>query len=111
MLRKLSILIIAIVLLLFSYPQLGIATEANQGEKIFNIYCAGCHPNGNNIIRRAKSLKKAALKKYKRDSIETISELVTYGKNNMSAFKDRLSEEKINAVAKYVLEQAENNWK
>lgn len=45
------------------------------------------------------------------DSIEAIASIVTNGKNNMSAYKDRLTEQQIQDVATYVLEQAEKNWR
>lgn len=45
------------------------------------------------------------------DSLEAISNLVANGKNNMSAFKERLSEQEIKTVAQYVLEQAPKNWR
>ncbi|MBW4509048.1 MAG: c-type cytochrome [Scytonematopsis contorta HA4267-MV1] len=89
----------------------GANNGANNGAKIFESNCAGCHINGSNIIRRGKNLKIKALKKYGYDSTEAIAEIVTNGKNNMSAYKDRLSEEQIQEVAAYVLEQANNNWR
>jgi cytochrome c6 len=52
-----------------------------------------------------------ALKKNKMDSIEAIASIVKVGKNNMSAYKDRLTEQQIQDVATYVLEQAEKNWR
>lgn len=84
--------------------------EPNQGVEIFTINCAGCHPKGGNIIRRGKNLRWKALQKNGYNSIDSIEEIVTYGKNNMSAFIDRLTPEEINQVAKYVFSQAENNW-
>lgn len=80
------------------------------GKEIFSINCAGCHPNGSNIIRRGKNLRLKTLQKNGYDSIGAIANMVTNGKNNMSAFKDRLTENEINQVAKYVFQQAENNW-
>jgi cytochrome c6 len=94
--------------LLIDQPAL--AADFNEGAKIFEVQCAGCHPSGNNIIRRTKTLKLKALQRNKLDSIEGITKIVTYGKNNMSAYQDRLTSEEINAVASYVLSQAENNW-
>ncbi|BAY21041.1 cytochrome c class I [Calothrix sp. NIES-2100] len=82
-----------------------------SGAKIFEIHCAGCHENGGNIVRRGKTLKKKALKKYGMDSLEAISAIVTNGKNNMSAYKDRLTTEQIQDVSAYVLEQAEKDWR
>ena len=83
------------------------AENTINGEQIFSVHCAGCHINGSNIIRRGKNLQKKTLKKYGMDSLEAIEAIVTNGKNNMSAYKDRLSEQEIQDVAAYVLEQAE----
>lgn len=86
------------------------AADINSGAEIFDIHCAGCHSNGGNIVRRGKTLKKKALKKYGMDSLEAISSIVTNGKNNMSAYKDRLTTEQIQDVAAYVLEQSQKDW-
>ncbi|MDZ7958674.1 MAG: c-type cytochrome [Aulosira sp. DedQUE10] len=86
------------------------AADMGNGAKIFDIHCAGCHSNGGNIVRRGKTLKKKALKKYGIDSLEAISSIVTNGKNNMSAYKDRLTTEQIQDVAAYVLEQSQKDW-
>jgi cytochrome c6 len=81
-----------------------------QGEQIFEVHCAGCHPQGGNILRRGKTLKQKALKRYHLENIEDIITLVTNGKNNMSAFGDRLSKEEIENVSAYILEKAAQNW-
>jgi cytochrome c6 len=106
----------AIVLIVFigctvNFQSLAIAAEMSNGAKIFNVNCAGCHVNGGNIIRRNKNLKLKALQKNKMDSLEAIEEIVTNGKNNMSAYRDRLSAQEIEIVSSYVLEQANKNWK
>ena len=95
---------------LFSFNSVAQATSLS-GEKVFEMNCAGCHVNGGNIIRRGKNLKIKALHKYGYDSVEAIAEIVTYGKNNMSAYEDKLSSEEIQNVAQYVIQKAENNWK
>ena len=88
-----------------------LAADTANGAKIFTVNCAACHPNGGNIIRWGKGLKKWALRWNKMDSIEAISSLVAKGKNNMSAFQDRLTQEEINDVAVYVLQQADQGWR
>jgi len=85
--------------------------EWNKGKQIFEVNCAGCHPKGSNIIRRGKNLHSKALEKNGYNSVNSIEQIVTNGKNNMSAFHDRLTAEEINQVANYVFYQAENNWK
>ena len=76
-----------------------LAADMPDGAKIFETQCAGCHINGGNIIRRGKNLKQKALKKYGMDSPEAIANIVTNGKGNMSAYKDRLTTEQIQAVS------------
>ncbi|MBE9068885.1 c-type cytochrome [Leptolyngbya cf. ectocarpi LEGE 11479] len=79
--------------------------------ELFEVHCAGCHPNGANIIRRGKNLKQKALKRHGYDSAAAISTLITNGKGLMSAYGDRLSPEEIDRLANYVLDQAALNWK
>ncbi|MBD2211781.1 c-type cytochrome [Nostoc linckia FACHB-104] len=104
------LLIICLSFTSFFAPSASAADTVN-GAQIFDVHCAGCHINGGNIIRRGKTLKKKALKKYGMDSLEAISSIVTNGKNNMSAYKDRLTPEQIQDVAAYVLEQSEKDWR
>ncbi|MDJ0842882.1 c-type cytochrome [Crocosphaera sp.] len=107
-----SILVTLFFLLLFIiYPTSALAENVKDGSKIFTVHCAGCHPNGNNIIRRGKNLKLRALKRNKVDTLDAIINLVTYGKNNMSAYEERLTQDEIQLVSQYVLEQANNDWK
>ncbi|MEH2225387.1 cytochrome c6 PetJ [Nostoc sp.] len=110
--KKLLTLVLVTFLLLISTFTLPVSAAGTvNGEQIFSVHCAGCHINGSNIIRRGKNLKKPALKKYGMDSIEAVTSIVTNGKNNMSAYKERLSEQQIQDVAAYVLEQAEKGWR
>ena len=108
--RLLIISLIFLITLAFVGKTPVLAADTENGEKIFNVHCVGCHPNGNNIIRRGKNLKKKALHRYGMDSPEAIKNIVTNGKNNMSAYQDRLSKQEIEDVAVYVLKQAEKNW-
>ncbi|TBR59148.1 c-type cytochrome [Mastigocladus laminosus UU774] len=107
----LKFILLLFTVLIISFSQPALAADTTNGAKIFDVHCAGCHINGSNIIRRGKNLKLKALKKYGMDSIEAISSLVANGKNNMSAYKDRLSEQEIQDVAVYVLQQAEKGWR
>ena len=102
-------LIVLIVVIAISPPAL--AVNLNEGETIFQTYCAGCHAHGGNIVRRGKSLKKRALKRNGYESIADVSQIVTEGKGNMSAYADRLTTAEIELVSRYVLQQAEQGWK
>lgn len=91
---------------------LGAAAPAQaDSAQLFETHCAGCHPNGANIIRRGKNLKQRALTRYGYDSIDAIADIITHGKGLMSAYDERLSSEEIQQLAAYVLEQADRNWK
>lgn len=94
----------------FTQPAGQIAEPQLTGAEIFELHCAGCHIQGGNIIRRGKTLKLKALHKYGMDSIAAITEIVTNGKANMSAYRDRLTPAAIQTVAAYVLQQAETDW-
>ncbi len=104
MLKFIAILLSAIFF--FSAP----AWADNSPTQLFELQCAGCHVNGGNIIRRGKTLKLKALEKNGYGTREAIVEIITYGKGNMSAYKDRLSETEIQSVAEYVLDRANQNW-
>lgn len=103
--------IILLIALSFTFSRPAFAADTANGAKIFSVECAGCHLNGGNIVRRGKTLKTKALKRNGMDSLEAIVSLTTNGKNNMSAYKDRLSTQAIEDVSAYVLEQAEKDWR
>lgn len=84
--------------------------DAPDGEQLFSANCSACHIGGNNVIISHKTLRKEALEKYEMDSIAAIRHQVMNGKNAMPAFGGRLSEEEIEAIASYVLGQAETGW-
>ena len=85
--------------------------RAADGITVFENHCAGCHVNGGNIVRRGKTLKLKALEQNGYSTEAAIAQIVTNGKGNMSAYRDRLTSEEIQAVSAYVLDQARQNWK
>lgn len=87
------------------------AADLSNGVNVFTVQCAGCHAHGGNIVRRNKTLTLKALQKNGYATEAAIAQLVTNGKNNMSAYKDRLSQAQIQDVSAYVLEQAKKGWK
>lgn len=86
------------------------AVAAPSGELLFSLNCAGCHAHGGNIIRRGKNLKQKTLVRRGYGEAGAIATLVTQGKGAMPAYADRLSAEEIEAIATYVLQQAESGW-
>ena len=94
---------------------LAVATPANaadlaQGAQVFASNCAACHAGGKNVVNAAKTLKLEALNQYEMASVEAIKYQVNNGKNAMPAFGGRLTDEQIESVANYVLDQAEKGW-
>lgn len=110
--RLLRSLFTALCLLLCGLTIAPIPTQAAPatGAALFEAQCVGCHIGGGNIIRRGKTLQLKALQKNGYDTAEAIATIVSQGKNNMSAYSDRLSPEEIAAVSAYVLEQAKAGW-
>ena len=82
-----------------------------SGSQLFTDNCAACHAGGGNLIRRGKTLKQKALKRYGYQEASAIVSLVTVGKGAMPAFEDRLSVTEISAIAQYVQTQAATGWK
>ena len=107
--KLLPALMLAIAILTFTFTRPALAEEPN-GQEIFNANCSACHIGGNNVIIANKTLRREALEKYEMNSLAAIKNQVTNGKNAMPAFGGRLEEEEIEAVATYVLDQAEKGW-
>lgn len=103
--------LLAVVLALwFAFTTPALAADLETGAKLFEVQCAGCHINGGNIVRRGKTLKLKALERNGYASIASISDIITNGKGNMSAYKDRLTQSEIEDVAAYVLDRANKDW-
>ncbi len=107
---KKILLVIMLVIVTFAYTSSVLAADTTEGAKVFTSNCAACHLGGRNVIAAAKTLKKDALEANKMDSIEAITTQVQNGKNAMPAFKNRLNDQQIEAVATYVLERANQDW-
>jgi cytochrome c6 len=97
-----------LTIILFTKP--AIAANSARGAKIFEVNCAICHAGGGNEIKKAKTLKQDALKKYGMNSVKAIEHQVVHGKKAMPAFGDRLSNSEIEDVAAYILKQAKKGW-
>ena len=78
--------------------------------RYFKINCASCHPNGENIIRRGRTLKIKALTKRGIDSSEAIAQVAREGIGQMSGYADALGEGGDVIVAEWVWQQAQNAW-
>lgn len=83
-------------------PETKVVKQAN-GEEIYKASCASCHgENGEGTKKGISFLKGHALHHPEEDFIRQ----VTNGESDeMPAFKDKLSQEEIKAVVKYVREE------
>lgn len=95
---------------IFYTPQILHAADLAAGEQVFSANCTACHAGGNNAIMPQKTLKKDALEENEMNSVAAITMQVKNGKNAMPAFGGRLSDEDIDNVANYVLNQSEQGW-
>nr|YP_010155925.1 cytochrome c553 [Cumathamnion serrulatum]QQY85374.1 cytochrome c553 [Cumathamnion serrulatum] len=84
--------------------------DLNAGQEIFSQNCSACHSGGMNVLVSERTLEKAILEKFSMYDVQAIITQVTNGKNSMPAFGERLSEEEIQNVANYVLDQSASGW-
>ena len=109
--KKLIIIgLVSVAIAVFSFTTPAWAGDAANGAKIFAANCAACHAGGKNVVNPAKTLQKGDLDKYGMHDLEKIKYQVTNGKAAMPAFANRLSAQKIEDVATYVLSQADKGW-
>ena len=99
--------LILIALLWQSSSALGLS---GSGAKLFDLHCAGCHPNGGNIIRRGRTLKLKALERRELNNPEAIAQIAREGIGQMSGYADALGEGNDNVVAEWIWQQAQNAW-
>lgn len=108
--RLLSTLLVFLTAAMFTFATPALAGDAASGAKIFGANCAACHAGGRNVVNGAKTLQKADLEKYEKNTLEAIIYQVNNGAGAMPKFQGRLSDAQIEDVATYVLSQAEAGW-
>lgn len=112
--KFLRLFILFCLVLLFSLHTIlaeELEIDIDAGQQIFSQNCSACHMGGNNLVVKEKTLKIDVLKNNGMDSVKAITNQVTNGNiNGMPAFGGRLSEEDIQNVANYVLNQANTGW-
>ena len=103
-LTKVAILVVSLCLVL---PAAGInAAEKKEsaGAKLFQQYCAACHPNGGNIIKPGLTLHKKDMEAH---GVKTAEDIVGKMRNpgpGMSRFDAKtVSDKDAKEIAQYVL--------
>lgn len=110
MLRALVLVVMAVALigaLLWPPAAWGVS---GQGERLFDIHCAGCHPNGGNVVRRGRTLKQPALRRNGIEGPEDIARIAAAGIGRMDGYGDGLGESGADAVGRWVWQQALAGW-
>eukprot|EP00871_Galdieria_phlegrea_P003683 jgi/Galph1/4315/GphlegSOOS_G2976.1 len=108
---------LALSLLFLSPPNVATAVDnlstLTQGKRLFEENCAACHLNGGNIIfyARGKTLQSRALEKNGYNTKEAINQLTKQGKGAMPSYANKLSDQEVDILSEYILQQASSGWK
>ena len=101
-------LVLALLCLMFwPAPAWGIATE---GAPLFDLHCAGCHPQGGNIIRRGRTLRESALRRQGIEGPGAVATIAASGIGRMDGYAAVLGEGGAEAVGAWVWQQALAGW-
>lgn len=114
--RYAKLIVLFVFVVSYSLSMLSSATGQTKGgnklgAKVFADNCSPCHEGGNNSVESDKTLKLAALKANGFNGVPDIKKRVEEGKGVMPVFKDQLKAAEIEAVANYVWERAQKDWK
>jgi cytochrome c6 len=94
-------------------PQVAVlasAAQAAEGGRLFANTCAGCHLNGDNIVRRDRTLKLKALQRNGIDGPEAIARIAAEGIGRMDGYAKVLGPDGPEKVGAWVWKQALENW-
>ncbi|WP_017293060.1 cytochrome c6 PetJ [Geminocystis herdmanii] len=108
--KILSVVVLLITLVTFTFASPALAGDASKGATLFSANCASCHMGGRNVVNPTKTLQKADLEKYDMYELDKIKTQILNGKAAMPSFGKNLTGEQIEDVATYVLSQAEKGW-
>ena len=102
------LLVLALLCLVFwPAPARGIATE---GAPLFDLHCAGCHPQGGNIIRRGRTLRESALRRQGIEGSGAVAAIAASGIGRMDGYAKVLGPDGPEKVGAWVWKQALENW-
>jgi cytochrome c6 len=98
--------VICVLLFLFVMGNVAVARAGDMsGKELFEKHCAMCHPGGDNVMNKSKTLHDEDLKK---NGIETADDIVNLMRNpgpGMLKFDhEKISDDAAKKIAEYVLE-------
>jgi cytochrome c6 len=83
--------------------------ERSKGEKGFDMFCAGCHPQGGNIITPRKPLSGKSLRANGIKNAQGIIDKMRHPGGSMYPFDEKvISNEDAKAIADYILKTFNN---
>lgn len=104
-LSKIVVLVVSAGLVLFAAGLNAAEKKESTGAKLFQQYCAACHPNGGNIIKPALTLHKKDMEAH---GVKTAKDIVAKMRNpgpGMTRFDVKtVSDKDANEIAKYILQ-------
>ena len=105
-------LIIIIVLQISVQSRFLLANDVKDGATIFRNVCAGCHIRGGSVVLLgSKSLKLSDLEKRGIGDVDSIANVANEGIGFMKGYKHKLKNDEDKILAKWIIQQAENDWK
>lgn len=110
------LLVLLVVVVLWPRPAWGLpsaasmAPEAAEGPRLFDLHCAGCHPNGGNVIRRGRTLRQADLLRQGIEGEAAIATIAAEGIGRMDGYATVLGDGGPELVASWVWQQAQAGW-
>mmetsp|Transcript_33219 Transcript_33219/g.106055 ORF Transcript_33219/g.106055 Transcript_33219/m.106055 type:complete len:138 (+) Transcript_33219:13-426(+) len=99
-----------------------VASPCGATEALFEANCAACHAGGGNVVSRGKTLKMGDLEANASADMASLVRIIADGKGAMPGYGEtcapkgactfgkRLSDDDIEVLAKYVLDQAQGGW-
>ncbi|MEB3169324.1 MAG: c-type cytochrome [Synechococcaceae cyanobacterium] len=108
-LRQIVALMVTLLLVFWPRPAWG-APSLSEGARLFEQTCAGCHPQGGNIIRRGRTLQAAALRRQGIDSAAAVAQIAAAGIGRMGGYAAALGDGGPESVAAWVGQQALADW-
>lgn len=86
--------------------ELGLSQQQSRGRRVFNIYCANCHPAYSSKGNKGPGLKNLYKKEYLPSGLtatdEHVMQSIVQGRNMMPRFGDQLDRQEIEDVIAYL---------
>lgn len=100
----LAVVVSVVIVGMFSGVACSKEKQEKQGEELFKMNCAVCHPNGENVINKDKTLHKEDLDEHGVKTPDDIVKLMRNPGPGMKKFdKNTISDKDAKEIANYIL--------